>query len=171
MLTRQGDEHIDCFHDRLEYVSLPSYYYICFYHRYRTVRAQYLLLLGLSWSLITSAISSSILLQYQEYYHILSICGCQTILLVLVLLSIFISSSCLSHVHLLSILVAISTSFTALLVSYYFPVYSLLCIFLLVFFLQTSLPLPHPLGTCLAVLVTTIHLVMIMQGTTTLVMV
>ena len=85
----------------------------------------------------------------------------QIILLFLILITILVSTTCLSHVSFLSVLIAVSSSCTVLIVSFYLPTHSPIFIFLLIFFLHSSLPLPCPIGTVFSVLVLSIHIIII----------
>ena len=84
-----------------------------------------------------------------------------TVLMILVLIPLLFSTCSLSYICPISLLIALSTSFTTLLLSYYFPTHSPIFLFLLMFFLQSSLPLPSPLGTMLALLVLIVHISMV----------
>jgi hypothetical protein len=84
-----------------------------------------------------------------------------TILIILVFIPLLVANWSIAYIYLMSLLIALTTSATTLIISFYFPTHSPIFIFLLLFFLQASLPLPSPLGTMLALSVLTIHIIMI----------
>ena len=84
-----------------------------------------------------------------------------TILIILVFIPLLVANWSIAYIYLMSLLIALTTSATTLIISFYFPTHSPIFIFLLLFFLKASRPMPSPLVTMLALSVLTIHISMI----------
>ena len=66
-----------------------------------------------------------------------------------------------SYLGLLSLIIALLNSATVLLLTYIYPAHSPPVILLLVFYLQTSLPLPSPVGLLLSITLLVVHITMV----------
>ena len=136
-----------------------------YYSRYTCSLAQSLLQLSLSWIILVFIAMTTIIILINDDFSSqvipLSILITHTILMIIFLIFLFISSRSFLSIKLISFLIGLSTSVTVLITSHYYTSHSPVFLVLLLYFLQTSLPLPSPLGSLLALCVLTIHVVTI----------
>ena len=72
-----------------------------------------------------------------------------------------VSPYIMSYLKLVSLMVGLLNTTTVLLLTYIYPSNSAPFVLLLVFYLQTSLPLPSPVGLLLSITILVVHITMV----------